>query len=84
MKGTEKQIKWAEEIKAMFIERVNHFVKETRRTEAIELINAKTDAAWWIEHREIFELCKTGKAMRFVQTGEEPEEYTSNAPHAFN
>lgn len=74
----------AEQIKAAFIERIKSHVKPARVDEAIALVNTKTDAAWWIEHREIFELCKTGKAMRFVQTGEEPEEYVSNAPHAFN
>lgn len=74
----------AEQIKAAFIERIKAHVKAARVDEAIALVNSRTDAAWWIEHREIFELCKTGKAMRFVQTGEEPEEYASNAPHAFN
>jgi hypothetical protein len=74
----------AERIKAAFIERIKKNVKTARVDEAIALVNVKTDAAWWIEHREIFELYKTGKAMRFVQTGEEPEEYVSNSPHAFN
>lgn len=73
MTGTAKQIAWAEEIKARFIDRVNHFVKEARRAEAIELINAKTDAAYWIENRDIFDLCKTGTAMKFIQTGIAPE-----------
>lgn len=74
----------AEQIKADFIDRIKAHVKPARVDEAIALVNSRTDAAWWIEHRDIFELCKTGKAMRFVQTGEEPEEYVSNAPHAFN
>ena len=74
----------AEQIKAAFIERIKANVKAARIDEAIALVNSRTDAAWWIDHREIFELCKTGKAMRFVQTGEEPEEYTSSAPHTFN
>ena len=74
----------AEQIKVAFIERIKAHVKPARVDEAIALVNSRTDAAWWIEHREIFELCKTGKAMRFVQTGEEPDEYVSNAPHAFN
>lgn len=74
----------AEQIKADFIERIKAHIKPARVDEAIALVNSRTDAAWWIEHRDIFELCKTGKAMRFVQTGEEPEEYVSNAPYAFN
>lgn len=74
----------AEQIKATFIECIKAHVKPARVDEAIALVNSRTDAAWWIEHRDIFELCKTGKAMRFVQTGEEPEEYVSNTPHAFN
>ena len=83
MVGTAKQIAWAEDIKAMFIERVNQFVKESRRAEAIELINAKTDAAWWIENRDIFALCKTGTAMKFIQTGIAPAfgGYTGYSAH---
>lgn len=74
----------AEQIKAAFIDRIKEHVKPARVDEAIALVNSRTDVAWWIEHRDIFELCKTGKAMRFVQTGEEPEDYVYNAPHAFN
>lgn len=74
----------AEQIKATFIERIKKHVKPARVDEAIALVNSRTDVAWWIEHRDFFELCKTGKAMRFVQTGEDPEDYVYNSPHAFN
>lgn len=73
----------AEQIKATFIERIKAHVKPARVDEAIALVNSRMDAAWWIENRDIFALCKTGQAMKFIQTGIAPEfgGYTGYSAH---
>ena len=47
--GTEKQIKWAESIRARA---AKMFKDAGAKEKAWELFNSKTDARWWIEHRE--------------------------------
>lgn len=56
MKGTEKQIKWAEAIKANTLESLMPFSNTAKAAEFsayIDWIKATKDsAAWWIDHRE--------------------------------
>ena len=54
MTGTEKQIKWAQDIKAEFIKNFKYRSPLTeKKTELLldKLFSAFTDATWWIENR---------------------------------
>lgn len=60
LEGTEKQVPWAEKIRAQY---ATHYQDQKEATKAIlELVFAqKTDAGWWIDHRyekSIFHLVK--------------------------
>ncbi len=46
--GTEKQVAWAEDIRAKLVSKVS---KPTEKF--FELVNAKTSAKWWIDNRYI-------------------------------
>lgn len=56
MKGTEKQIAWAEEIKANTIDSLMQFGNTAKAAEFEAYIkwlkSTKDSAAWWIDHRE--------------------------------
>lgn len=56
MKGTEKQIKWAEDIKAEFTKQFSYkaFLGEKKTAWMLETIfSTFTEAKWWIENREM-------------------------------
>ena len=61
MTGTTKQIKWAEDIKNAFENRVRYcYCQDEQNTEVINkalefIANKYTDAAWWIEQDKTFE-----------------------------
>ena len=46
--GSEKQIAWAEEIRAKLVSKVS---KPTEKF--FELVNTKTSAKWWIDNRDV-------------------------------
>ena len=59
MKGTEKQIKWAEDIKKQMIEKINIRIEQKtsekfkkRYMKAIEILNIIDDAKFFIDNRE--------------------------------
>ena len=60
--GSEKQIKWAEDIRKdakWFFERAENTMEETFHIwepKAIEILTAHTDAKWWIDNRDVFGL----------------------------
>ena len=47
--GTEKQVKWANDIRARA---AKMFVQAKSTEKAWELFNSKTEARWWIENRD--------------------------------
>lgn len=60
MQGSEKQIKWAEQIKSTFLEKLerrqnvkgfNSLLSNEEHNLIVATANNKTDAAWWIDHR---------------------------------
>lgn len=50
--GTEKQIKWANEIRDNALKTLLLFIKPETRTDLIELANEVLDAKWWIDNKE--------------------------------
>lgn len=59
LKGTEKQVKWANDIRPKVITNFEKYIEDKKESSSIEKIKAafekmKTidDAKWWIEHRE--------------------------------
>ena len=59
MKGTEKQVKWAEDIKKQMIEKINIRIEKEpseefkkRHMKAIEILNIIDDAKFFIDNRE--------------------------------
>ena len=48
LKGTEKQIAWAESIRATFFNHISNAPEKSKQI-AVEIFNRKSDAKWWIE-----------------------------------
>ena len=48
LEGTEKQITWAESIRANFFDQMSNAPEKSKQITA-EIFNRKPEAAWWIE-----------------------------------
>ncbi len=73
MNGSEKQIKWAEEIKAAKAEEFAKLYKAVRNdigTKAISYIESNDNVAFWIDNRDrkvadlLNQLCRGGLAIK--------------------
>lgn len=48
LKGTEKQITWAESIRASFFDQISNAPEKSKQITA-DIFNRKPEAKWWIE-----------------------------------
>lgn len=51
LNGTEKQVAWADRIRAKFFEALRKMIKPTAIEKVVSVINHYDSAAWWIEKR---------------------------------
>jgi len=68
MNGTEKQITWANEIKAQVITDLDDIVNGDKRDEVITMIDKQTDAAWWITNKVDVGLSSRDIIIKILQT----------------
>ncbi len=77
LKGTEKQITWAESIRASFFNQMNNAPEKNKQI-AVEIINHKPDAKWWIEeihNKAEIDICHVMRKCMNFDTLDELQEY---------
>lgn len=77
MKGSEKQVKWAEEIKTGFSGKEENLIRAVQSktrpefaskvAEVVEKISTIDDASWWIENREALSVHSGNYADRYIK-----------------